>query len=161
VTSPTALAAVMRRQIMPRLAARVVRTALGRRLFFRALSQVGIAYRDGVWSEGKAGALHAGDRLPWVMPAREGGADNFTSLRSLAWQAHVYGTPPIELVARCADRGLSLAVFSFDDAARRAELRDDQLYLVRPDGYLAMIAPLAEGAARLDAYLDRHGVRVG
>ncbi len=159
-TSPTRLASVVRRKVVPRLVSRVVRTAVGRRLFFRALSQTGIEYRSSSWSEGRAGSVHAGDRLPWVMPAREGDPDNLSLLRSLTWQAHVYGAPPIELVARCAKRRLSLAVLAFDDATRRAELRDDHLYLVRPDGYIGMIAPLPEAADRLDAYLDRHGIRL-
>ena len=42
--------------------------------------------------------------------------------------------------------------------ARDAELRDDQVYLVRPDGYLGAVAPLSRAAERLDAYLDAHGV---
>jgi 2-polyprenyl-6-methoxyphenol hydroxylase-like FAD-dependent oxidoreductase len=158
-TSESELASVVRTGIAPRLVSRVAQSGLGRRLFFRALSQIGIAYRRSAWSDGRAGSVHAGDRLPWVMPARDDLPDNFAPLRSLDWQAHVYGRPPAEVAARCDQRGLALHVFPFDEATRRAALRDDQLYLVRPDGYLAMVAPLDRATERLDAYLDAHGVR--
>ena len=35
-----------------------------------------------------AGAIHAGDRLPWVA-AEPDGSDNFAPLASLDWQVHV------------------------------------------------------------------------
>jgi hypothetical protein len=40
------------------------------------------------FSEGKAGHVHGGDRLPWIGSTAE---DNFVLLRSLRWQVHVYG----------------------------------------------------------------------
>ncbi len=153
------VATFVRSRIVPRLAARVTRTAFGRRMMFRLISQTGISYRQSAWSEGHSGSVHAGDRLPWVMPAHEGDPDNFAPLASLDWQAHVYGQPPADLAARAASRGLALHVFPFDEAARHAHLRDDQVYLVRPDGYIGLIAPLSHAAERIEAYLDGHGVR--
>jgi 2-polyprenyl-6-methoxyphenol hydroxylase-like FAD-dependent oxidoreductase len=158
-SSPSDLARLVRTQVTPRIIARVSRTAVGRRLLFRAVSQIGIEYRDSAWSEGRAGSVHAGDRLPWVAPEREGGADNFTPLGSLDWQVHVYGAVPAGLAERCGERGLALQVFPSGEAARHAGLRDDHAYLVRPDGYLGAIFPAAHASERLAEYLDGHGIR--
>ena len=57
---------------------------------FRTISQIAIEYRGSSLSEGRAGAVHGGDRLPWV-PAAQSERDNFTPLASLMWQVHVYG----------------------------------------------------------------------
>ena len=64
-----------------------LRFAAVRRAQFRLVSQTRIAYRASPLSDGAAGTVHAGDRLPWVE-----GIDNFAPLRSLDWQLHVYGT---------------------------------------------------------------------
>ena len=64
-----------------------LRFAAVRRAQFRLVSQTRIAYRASPLSDGSAGEVHAGDRLPWVE-----GADNFAPLASLDWQVHVYGT---------------------------------------------------------------------
>jgi 2-polyprenyl-6-methoxyphenol hydroxylase-like FAD-dependent oxidoreductase len=158
-SSPSKLARVVRTELAPRIAARVSRTAIGRRLFFAALSQTGIQYRASAWSEGRAGSVHAGDRLPWIAPDRAGEADNFESLRSLDWQVHVYGDAPVGLAERCASRGLNLQRSRSSEAARHAGLREDHTYLVRPDGYLGAIFPSAQASERLVAYLDAHGIR--
>ena len=70
-SSEARIAGVVRTQIAPRLMPTVSGTRSGQRLFFRALSQTGIEYRASAWSAGRAGALHGGDRLPWVEPARQ------------------------------------------------------------------------------------------
>jgi 2-polyprenyl-6-methoxyphenol hydroxylase-like FAD-dependent oxidoreductase len=158
-SSDTRLADIVRTQLLPRLAARVSETSFGRRLFFRALSQTGIEYRRSAWSAGKAGAVHAGDRLPWVAPAHEGDADNFTPLRSLDWQVHTYGAAPEDLPRRCEERRIPLHRFPFNASTQAAGLRDDAVYLVRPDGYLGAVLVGREAASGLGAYLDAHGVR--
>jgi hypothetical protein len=62
-----------------------LRFAVAWRARFRLVSQVRIAYRESPLSDGSAGEVHAGDRLPWVE-----GANNFAPLPSLGWQVHVY-----------------------------------------------------------------------
>ena len=52
-----------------------------------------LRYRKSPLSEGHAGVVHAGDRLPWFAQAGDGSGDNFAPLRSRWWQAHVYGAP--------------------------------------------------------------------
>jgi len=98
-------------------------------------------------SEGRAGSVHGGDRLPWVPP------DNFAPLESLDWQLHVYGAAPPDLAAFCRERGLPLHTFPWSAAAQHAGLRRDAAYLVRPDGYVALADPEASPRV-LAAYLD-------
>jgi hypothetical protein len=123
-----------------------------------------VNYRGSWLSQGHAGLVHGGDRLPWVQtisttPNREPRAasvdrDNFATLRSLDWQVHVYGdaSPPIR--AACQRRRLALHAFAWRSGMRTSGLSRDALYLVRPDGYVAL-AERGEGAARaLESYLD-------
>ena len=100
---------------------------------FRTISQTGVSYRGSRLSMGRAGRVHGGDRLPWVQ-----GADNFAPLRSLAWQVHVYGAAAPEIEAACRERKLALHVFPWRPEIRGTGLRRNALYLVRPDGYVAL-----------------------
>jgi hypothetical protein len=81
-------------------------------------------------------------------------------LSSLDWQLHIYGRAPIELLKACADRALAAHVFAWHRAAQKAGLEEDAMYLVRPDGYVAL-AETAPNAAALFRYLDAHGFRFG
>jgi hypothetical protein len=91
--------------------------------------------------------VHGGDRLPWVK-----GADNFAPLRSLAWQVHVYGEAAPEIEAACREWRLALHVFPWRPEIRRTGLRRNALYLVRPDGYVALAEPDTR-ASTLTRYL--------
>jgi len=148
------LAALVRVQVAPRIISTAFRLAAMRRFFFRAISQTAIAYPHSELSEGHAGRIRAGDRLPWL-PSEP---DNFAPLQSLDWQLHVYGTASRALVAGCASRGLQLCVFPWSQDAARGGLARDASYLVRPDGYIALADPL-QSAARLEQYLDARGLR--
>lgn len=79
VTAPGRVAAFVRTRVVPRVAPVLLRLAPLRRFLFRTLSQIGIQYRDSPLSDGVAGGLRGGDRLPWIelAPART------TSPRSL------------------------------------------------------------------------------
>jgi len=159
VTSSTAMARLIRLRIAPLVLPPLFASAAVRRLAFRTVSQTGIAYRGSALSEGRAGSVHAGDRLPWVpQNASPEGADNFAPLRSLDWQVHVYGavSPPIS--AACGERRLALHQFEWRPSMRTAGLQRDALYLIRPDGYVGFAAP-EQSAARLATYLDARGVR--
>jgi len=158
-SSPGRLAEVVRTQVVPRIVPGIIHARLARRVFFRALSQTGIEYRASPWSGESVGEVRAGDRLPWVAPAKEGEPDNFTPLRSLDWQVHVYGTPPPALRARCDAGRLPLHAFAFDDRARAAKLYKDGVYLVRPDGYVGTVFAGEAAAAGVASYLELHGVR--
>jgi 2-polyprenyl-6-methoxyphenol hydroxylase-like FAD-dependent oxidoreductase len=157
VSSPGPLAD-RARDLAPLLVSSAFRLGALRRVLFRVVSQLAIDYRGGALSEGRVRAVHGGDRLPWVEP-RPGGADNFVPLHSLDWQVHVHGMVTSELARTCAARSLSLQVFPFRPMARRAGFVRDALYLVRPDGYVAL-ADAPARPATLEDYLDRHGLRL-
>ena len=143
---------VVRSALVPFLMPIALRFAAVRRAQFRLVSQTRIAYREGPLGDGSAGAVHAGDRLPWVE-----GTDNFAPLASLAWQVHIYGTAPAALREFATGVNLPLHQWPWTPAARRAGLERDALYLVRPDGHVgfARRGPDVEG---LRAYLGRLGV---
>ena len=152
VTSAGPIARVVRTEIAPRVLPAAFALEPSRRFMFRTLSQTAIRYPDSWLSEGSAGDVHGGDRLPWV-----GDADNFAPLASLDWQVHVYGTRGREIAQTCERRGLPLHVFPWSDGSQRAGLERDAIYLVRPDGYVALADAQARAAA-LEAYLDAHGI---
>jgi hypothetical protein len=126
--------------------------AAARRAQFRLVSQTRISYRGSPLSDGEAGTVHAGDRLPWV----EGG-DNFAPLRALDWQLHVYGGANAGLREFASKARLPLHEWPWTAAARRAGLRRDAVYLVRPDGHVGL-ARAAADVEGLRAYLDRFGI---
>ncbi len=97
-------------------------------------------------SGGRAGGVHAGDRLPWA-------GDNYPPLATLDWQVHVYGATRPALADLCDRRGIALHEFGWDEKAQSAGFARDALYLVRPDGYVAW-ADATALPARLAAYLD-------
>jgi hypothetical protein len=123
---------------------------------FRTVSQTMLNYRDGPLSEGKAGRVCGGDRLPWA-PAH--GVDNYDSLSAITWQVHVYGAPKDGLAHWCAARGLPLHVFQWAKSHEEAGLARDALYLLRPDTYVALAEPSGRVEA-LDLYLSTRGIHL-
>jgi 2-polyprenyl-6-methoxyphenol hydroxylase-like FAD-dependent oxidoreductase len=119
---------------------------------FRLISQTRIHYRSSPLSEGAAGDIHGGDRLPWVPQAD--GTDNFAPLTSLDWQIHVYGAASQALRDAAPKTGLPLHAFAWSESAKRAGLAQDALYLVRPDGYVAL-ADASQDVAKLRALIAR------
>jgi 2-polyprenyl-6-methoxyphenol hydroxylase-like FAD-dependent oxidoreductase len=153
VTKPGALARLVRTRLVPLLAPVLFRLPPLRRFMFRTLSQIGVSYRHSPLSVGAAGAIHGGDRLPWVESAP--GKDNFAPLASLKWQVHVYGEPRHGVAEACAELGLALHLFTWSPAMRRAGLMNAALYLVRPDGYVALADPHAD-PKRLHHYFEEN-----
>jgi hypothetical protein len=151
------LARFVRLDALPLLAPRLMKRPGVRRFMFRTISQILVNYRRGQLSEGNAGSVRGGDRLPWVKPEDAGGADNFTPLASLDWQVHVYGEAFPGLTTECADRGLPLHAFPWTGSAEEAGLARNASYLVRPDGYVAL-ADAGASAGALGRYLDARGL---
>jgi hypothetical protein len=149
------LAERIRTQLVPKIAPALTGLDLVRKFAFRTVSQMVVNYRRGPLSEGAAGDVRGGDRLPWVQLA--GGADNFTPLRTLDWQVHVYGEASPDLTAVCEVRGLDLHRIPWSPQMRKAGVKQNALYLIRPDGYVALADPKGE-AERLLVYLDAHGI---
>jgi len=152
VTSSGSIARRIRLNMVPAIVPRLFAFTRVRRLMFRTVSQTAVNYRGSALSEGRAGTVHGGDRLPWVTVDAHG-ADNFTPLTSLGWQLQVYGAVTGELEAWCTERGLPLHVWPWRLEFGRAGLRRNAAYLVRPDGYVAL-ADAAGHTASIASYLD-------
>jgi 2-polyprenyl-6-methoxyphenol hydroxylase-like FAD-dependent oxidoreductase len=155
-TAEGRLADVMRTRIAPVLMPKLIGFEFAREYLFRTVSQVMLNYRDSALSEGSAGDVHGGDRLPW---ARLGTNDNFGPLSNPVWQVHVYGAVAPELVSWCSQHGLLLHRFEWSPECENAGLAADAVYLVRPDTYVALAAADA-GAATMDRYFRERQIRV-
>jgi 2-polyprenyl-6-methoxyphenol hydroxylase-like FAD-dependent oxidoreductase len=159
VTSDGPIARRLRLDIVPRLLPSLFTLAAVRRFIFRTVSQTAVTYRGSGLSEGRAGRVHGGDRLPWVTLTVDGvEADNFAPLTSLDWQVHVYGEASAEIRSTCQARTLPLHVFPWQPAVAATGLQRHAVYLVRPDGYVGLAS--TEGASALTSYLDAHGISV-
>lgn len=176
-TSEGSFANFVRTQIAPYLLPVLYRPEAVRETMFRILSQTMIEYRDSAISAGAAGAVHGGDRLPWVRPLQEGQdqvqkdqakmdqpgkdqIDNYDSLRHIEWQVHVYGLAQTDLIEWCAQQRLALHVFAWTDAHHRAGLAENALYLIRPDSYVAF-ADAKPGVEALANYVRERGLELG
>jgi 2-polyprenyl-6-methoxyphenol hydroxylase-like FAD-dependent oxidoreductase len=161
VTKQGTLARLVRTRLVPRIAPLLFRPAAVRRFFFRTVSQIGVHYRQSPLSEGAAGSIRGGDRLPWVELGGEDGqaTDNFAPLESLQWQAHCYGAAPPPVHAACAANGLALHTFPWRAPMRRAGLSRNAVYLIRPDGYVGLADP-AGATAAIEQYLVKHAIRL-
>ena len=148
VASEGKLASVVRNDILPHLVPKLMHFETARELFFKTLSQIEIEYRGSALSAGHAGRVHGGDRLPWVRTQ-----DNFKSLGT--WQVHTYGMAR-DVSDACRELGIAHLTFALDEAARAAHLGDAALYLVRPDGYLALVAKEPQ---ELVTYFDSRRIR--
>jgi 2-polyprenyl-6-methoxyphenol hydroxylase-like FAD-dependent oxidoreductase len=153
------LAQVIRTRIVPALFPMLAKFKVWREFMFRTVSQTTINYRHSFLSEGRAGNIHGGDRLPWVVA---GGVDNYDSLTAMVWQAHVYGNADRSLMTWCNERGLPLHVFPWQRKYGGAGLAQHALYLVRPDTYVALAnssgAPNSGVIDVLQRYFDKHEI---
>ncbi len=156
VTSSGPMARLVRLHLVPLFMPMLFAFKAVRRLLFRTVSQTAVSYRDSSLSVGQAGAVHGGDRLPWV-EADGGSEDNFASLTSMDWQVHVYGEASAEVERVCVERKMALRVFPWREAAARAGLRRNAVYLVRPDGYVGLV-DVSGNCAGIASYLDVRGI---
>jgi 2-polyprenyl-6-methoxyphenol hydroxylase-like FAD-dependent oxidoreductase len=154
VTSSRAMARLVRLHIVPLLIPAFFALKTVRRFLFRTVSQTAVNYRGSSLSVGRAGTVHGGDRLPWVKTDLNGvDTDNFAPLTSLDWQVHVYGDAAPEVRTVCEGRKLPLHVFSWRPEVSRTGLLRNAVYLVRPDGYVALANP-AGSAIAITSYLN-------
>jgi 2-polyprenyl-6-methoxyphenol hydroxylase-like FAD-dependent oxidoreductase len=154
-TDESRTATFIRTRILPMVVPALFKLEAVRKFLYRAVSQLVIEYRDSAISMGAAGRIHGGDRLPW---AKTSHGDNFDTLTSPQWQLHVYGTASAKLVAWCASRVLVHA-FEWEDAHAVAGFAKDAMYLIRPDGYVALAAKVQE-PLQVEHYLTQHGLRL-
>ena len=155
ISSPGPLAKFVRVHIAPRVLPRLLQLRALRALLFRTVSQTALRYPQSPLSEGKAGRVRGGDRLPWVSQQNLGErTDNFAPLASMQWQIHVYGVASDALRAECAARLVQLFAFPFGSHEQKAGLMRNAAYVVRPDGYVGLAEPNGD-AANVSKYLDR------
>jgi 2-polyprenyl-6-methoxyphenol hydroxylase-like FAD-dependent oxidoreductase len=154
VTSPGLIARLVRLDIVPIFIPALFKFRAVRRHMFRTVSQTAVNYRGSSLSEGRAGTIHGGDRLPWVKTDLNGTEkDNFGPLTSLDWQVHVYGDAAPEMRSVCDERKLRLHAFPWCPEMSRAGLVRNAVYLIRPDGYVGLAN--SEGSATaVKSYLD-------
>jgi 2-polyprenyl-6-methoxyphenol hydroxylase-like FAD-dependent oxidoreductase len=150
-TSPSSLTQRMRTGLLPIALPALFQLPNTRRFMFKTVSQIGIRYRHCNFNDGRAGPIHGGDRLPWV--ELEEGGDNFEPLKAMTWQVHVYGEASDALRRTCEELRLPLHVFPWQRSTQRARLREDALYLLRPDTYLAFVDP-EQSAEKLRGFLE-------
>ncbi|MFN2602575.1 MAG: FAD-dependent monooxygenase [Gemmatimonadaceae bacterium] len=142
VTKRSDLANFVRTRLAPVIFPTLVRLNVARNFLFRTLSQTAISYRKSALSEGAVNKIHGGDRLPWVKLSDD--RDNFDSLKSLTWQVHVYGAPRRGVKELCDSLHLQLQIFPWTKAVERAGFTRNAVYVIRPDGHVAIAD---EGAA--------------
>ena len=150
-SSDGSLARLVRVDLVPHVLPALFAHDAARRYLFRTISQILVRYPDSILSAGRAGQVHGGDRLPWA-------GRNFEPLKSLDWQVHTYGSASGPLVQFCDRTALPLHTFPFDADARAAGFERDAVYLVRPDGYVALADPMGE-VPPLQAYVRKHALR--
>lgn len=132
-----ALATGIRTRIVPLLLPLIFRRPAFRRRLFRILSQTRITYRDTPLSTGVVGAVHSGDRLPWLRHA-----DNFAPLKSLDWQLHCYGEARTDILTWCERYRMPLHFFGSAEP-----FKPGTLCLVRPDGHIGWVGRSTDLAA--------------
>ncbi|HKD22955.1 MAG TPA: FAD-dependent monooxygenase [Rhizomicrobium sp.] len=152
-TADGRVADILRTRVAPIVLPRLVELAAGRDFLFRTVSQIMLNYRGGPLSEGTAGYVHGGDRLPFVFA---GGQDNFAALAEIGWQVHVYGTPSTALRAWAKDRAVALHQYDWQLEHAEAGFAADTAYLVRPDTYVAVAGGTP---VTLDRYFSARGIR--
>jgi 2-polyprenyl-6-methoxyphenol hydroxylase-like FAD-dependent oxidoreductase len=155
-TARGGLARFIRTRVAPRVAAFASHFPVMRTLLFRTVSQINVNYRKSPLSECRAGPLRAGDRLPWVKMFQ--GGDNFGPLSSLSWQVHIYGEPKAGVEKVCRNLELPIHSFIWSPAMAKAGFTQNGLYLVRPDGYLALVDSNGSSDGLAD-YSRGHGLR--
>lgn len=147
VVSDTWLAASFRTRVMTRLIALGMRRERVRRLVFRTVSQIGIAYPDSALSRNLPGApgesVRAGDRFPWLRVKRSGSSvvdDLSARLDDRRFHLLVIGQPAPKLIAGFEDLVSVHAVAheGNEEALASAGVSTPGFYLLRPDGHVAL-----------------------
>ncbi len=138
------LAENVRTRIAPLVLPQLVKFDAAREYLFRTVSQITLNYRGKGLDQGHVGPVRGGDRLPWV---KLGEGDNYQALKCIGWQIHVYGAAEAYLQTWFEARNVPFHVYAWSGAMQQAGLRENAMYLIRPDTYVA----LAEPAASVDA----------
>lgn len=140
----------LRNWMMPHLAPALSHLESFRRSLFQTLSQTRIKYRDSAISEGHAGDLHGGDRMPWT-------GDNFGHEFSLDWHVQHFGETSADFAREAERLGLPVVNLPFTKRAKINGVSERAVYLVRPDGHIALVLAHQDPDA-LSGFLSRIGL---
>lgn len=124
--------AFLRNWMLPHLAPVLSHFNAFRKSLFETLSQTRIKYRDSVLSQGHAGDLHGGDRMPWS-------GENFAHDSTMLWHLQIYGEVSREFAGEAKKLGLPVEKFALTKHAERNGIRKNAAYLVRPDTHIALV----------------------
>ncbi|QIW95002.1 hypothetical protein AMS68_000520 [Peltaster fructicola] len=133
VISNTTIGYLIRVLLWPLTFAIMTKWAFARNKAFRFISQIHISYAKSPISDGQVGQVKAGDRLPWV---DYGDDDNHASFDGVNWQLLIHGDASIELLEL---KWIELQRFPFTKRARQVGIKENAVYLVRPDTYTALV----------------------
>jgi len=145
--------ALLRLYFVPYIMPRLVRLPGLGPIIFRTVSQIAINYAMSGISQGKAGRVRGGDRLPFVADV-----NNFAPLGNAQWQIHVYGTCATAVEDLCHRLDAPLHRFPYSPDAAAAGLEEGAVYLLRPDGYVALAVP-AQDVNALENYITAQSLR--
>jgi len=149
------LAQLIRTRLAPIVLPQVVKLEAAREFIFRTISQITLNYRANGLAQGHAGLVHGGDRLPWV---KLDAGDNYKALAHIGWQIHVYGAAQDDLKQWCETAGVPLQIYPWREGMKDAGLRENALYLIRPDTYVAL-ADSTQNIAAVARFFDEVGIR--
>ena len=166
VVSDSALAGLLRTQVLARIAAFAMSRERIQRAAFRVVSQIGIHYRKSPLSKSleglPAGAPRAGDRFPWLrlkLQANGPVQDLFQKLDDTRLNLIVMGQPsPAEGALALGDllRIHAIPVDAFNETElARAQVPRPSFYLVRPDGHIGLCGVHLDAAAAT-RYVSEH-----
>ena len=130
------LAETIRTRLAPLILPQMVKVEAFRDYMFRTISQITLNYRGKGLDRGHVGSVHGGDRLPWV---KLDGVDNYATFKDIGWQIHIYGSAGDDLARWCEGRRVRLVTHPWREEMSHAGLRENALYLVRPDAYVALV----------------------
>ncbi|MED1558651.1 FAD-dependent monooxygenase [Bacillus paramycoides] len=122
-----------------------------RKKMFKIISQTQIHYQTSMLSEGSAGQVHGGDRLPWIQTDY---GDNFDYLRSGDWQFHVYGEATQDLRKLAKYSAIPIHEIKWTTSMKDIGVPRNCVLLVRPDGYVAL-ANVHQDTNKIKVYLDK------
>jgi hypothetical protein len=147
IVSDSWVATLLRTRVIARVAATAMKLPRMRRLAFRTLSQIGIAYRGTALSQSLAplpeAAPQPGDRFPWLHLRLESGGpveDVFAKLDDERFHLLAFGQRA-ELPPHAGDLLRAWSVPSDpanDDVLTRAGIPRPSFYLLRPDGHVGL-----------------------
>lgn len=170
IVSESAIAGLLRTEIVPKAVAAAMRIESVQKLAFRTISQTGIRYPDSRLSESLPGGDGegpvAGDRFPWLkLELASGGPvkDLYDELDDTHFQLVLFGQPapagpvaPFHDLLRVLEVPGTAANHRDLDAAR---IPRPSFYLVRPDGYIGVSGARLDLAALTRYASERLGLR--